>query len=242
MDREIRFENQNQLLADDKIKDTKFIIIGAGAIGSFYAMTLSKMGARNILVYDNDTIEDHNISNQIYPEKFIGIKKVKALLSVCLDYSGTTIETIEDRWRPDNAQDGDVIVVAVDDMDARKAIWNHYKTRPIKFFLEGRMGAQVYMVYGVDPTDPKQIAFYETKLYPQAEASPEPCGQKSIIYTVLLIAGEMLSMTKRFLMDDHRPTEVNYDALNSNIITTFHKELIPAHIEMEEEPEQEAIA
>src|SRR3990167_9189169 len=99
---ETRFKNQSGLLSVDKL-DKRIIVIGCGAIGSFVTMTLAKMGFKNILVYDEDKIENHNISNQLFPEYMVGKFKVDALKDVVEHYSGAKIETINKFWHPDNA-------------------------------------------------------------------------------------------------------------------------------------------
>lgn len=234
-----RFRNQERLLDGEAIKTTKIILIGAGAIGSYFAATLAKMGARDITVYDDDKIEDHNISNQLYPVYLIGKPKVEALETVAFDYGEAKVKAINERWNHDNAQDGDIIVVAVDDMDVRKAIWDYYKSRPHKLFLEGRMAAQVFSVFGVEAQNKAAQDYYETQLYPQAEAMPDRCGEKSIIYTVLQVSGQMCSQVKRFLMNEYRPTRVNYDCLNDDVIKgPYHMELKMEEFEAPDEPEE----
>lgn len=218
-----RFLNQRNLLNQRRLAESQIVVIGAGAIGSFFVTTITKMGAQNVVVYDDDTIEDHNIANQLYPEMYVGKPKVEALQRVTKHYSGIDIHVVNEKWTPENAQDGDIIVAAVDNMDVRKAIWNHYKNRPHKLFLEGRMSAQVFRVYGItggnEEWEKKAREYYETQLYPQAEAVPERCGEKSIIYTVLQVSGQMCSQVKRFLMNEYRPTEVQYDCFGDVVGT-----------------------
>lgn len=207
----MRNQNQRLLIDEEKIATARFVVIGAGAIGSFFVATLGKMGATDVTVYDDDTIEDHNFANQMYPVWTMGKAKVEALETVAFDFGGLRIKKINEKWNLDNCIDGDIIVTCVDNMDVRKAIWDHYKNRPHALYIEGRMGAQVYRVFGVDPKNSAAIAHYEKTLYPQSEATEDLCGEKSIIYTVLQIAAQMNSQVKRFLMGQHRPTEVNYD-------------------------------
>lgn len=234
-----RFINQRLILDEDKIRNTRFIVIGVGSIGSFFVATAAKMGASDILVYDDDSIKDHNISNQLYPLYLKGKAKVEALEAVAFDYGEAKIKKINARWNLDNCVDGDIIVAAVDDMDVRKAIWDHYKTRPHSLYLEGRMGAQVYRVFGIDSTNHAARSYYETTLYPQSEATEDLCGQKSIIYTVLQIAAQMNSQVKRFLMGEYRPTEVNYDCSRDELRTKYHME---EKLEVFEDHEPEAVA
>lgn len=219
----MRFQNQTGLLSPKKIEETSFLIVGAGAIGSFLTMTLAKMGARNITVYDDDSIEDHNVSNQLYPVRYVGTSKVEALENVAFAFGECHITKVNERWSNDNARDADVIIAAVDNMDVRIAMWAYYSTHPWKFYMDGRMGAQVYYVYGVDRNSVKDIELYAKSLYPQSAALPDRCGHKSIIYTVLQVSAQMSAQIKRWLMGEHRPTEIIYDTFNDEITKTYTK-------------------
>ena len=209
---------------DPSLVGTKnFVVIGAGAIGSFVVMTLSKMGAKNITVYDDDKIEDHNFANQMHPKEMMGELKVDSLRMVALSFGDCLIAPMQERWTKDNAHQGDIIISAVDNMDVRKELYEYYKDK-CEFFIDGRMGGQLYKVYGVDTKNENAKKFYEQTLYPQGEAVPDRCGEKSIIYTVLGVSGAMLSQIKRYIQRDYRPTEVVYDCLNDEITKVFHME------------------
>lgn len=62
-----------------KHKDLQVTIIGAGATGSRLWLSLVELGVTNIDVYDFDVVESHNLANQIYFTKHIGMPKVDAL-------------------------------------------------------------------------------------------------------------------------------------------------------------------
>lgn len=216
-----RFQNQKELINEDQLGQTRFAVVGAGAIGSFFVSALSKMGARAITVTDFDSLENHNFANQMYPISQLGKQKVDALKSVASDYGDATINAVDAPWSPDTATECDVFVSAVDNMDVRRILWEYYRTR-CKFFLDGRMSAQVYKVYGVETGNPDACAFYEKTLHTQAEASKERCGQKSIIYTVLQVSAQMCSQVKRYLMVEQRPTEVIYDCYSDELLAKIY--------------------
>ena len=74
-----RYANQEKLLDQKTLEDLSFVVIGAGAIGSYTVMGLAKMGAKKITVYDHDSLETHNFDSQFYPFTAVGSKKVLAL-------------------------------------------------------------------------------------------------------------------------------------------------------------------
>jgi hypothetical protein len=212
----MRGSNHRRLLDLDKLANTKFVVIGAGAIGSFTVLALSKMGAKKIVVYDFDTLEEHNFDNQMYPASSLGQLKVDALQDVAMSY-GECLISKQGKWIPETAHDGDIIICAVDNMDVRAEIWEHYRHKNPSFFIDGRMSALVYRVYGVDMENQDARDYYLSTLYPQSEASEEPCGEKSIIYTVLAVSAQVCSQVKKFIQGEHRPTEVIYDLYNDAI-------------------------
>ncbi len=232
-----RFLNQKGLIDEQRLSNTKFVVIGAGAIGTAFTIALCKMGARLVTVYDFDTIEDHNFANQMHPISQLGKAKVDSLAGACFDYGGCTITAVNAPWTPGNAVDGDVIVSCVDNMDVRAALWNYYKGRNV-FFIDGRMGAFVYKVFGVDTLSEQSSAYYATTLHSQDSAAPEPCGEKSIIYTVYLVAGMMLSQVREYLTPEAQPyrsTEIVYDALNHTIHKVSHQEPVKMNVVTEDE-------
>lgn len=218
--------NQKLIIDADKLSKTRFVIVGAGAIGSFTTIALSKMGMTVATVYDFDSLENHNFANQMYPVSQIDKPKVDALKAVAKDFGDCDIQAIKGPWTPDNAVIGDIVISAVDNMDIRKALWEYYKDR-CSLFIDGRMGAYVIKVFGVDTKNLEARAYYESTLHSQAQAAPERCGEKSIIYTVLLLSGFVVSQVKEWVMGGsggYRPTAVILDALNTILDKTYHVE------------------
>lgn len=231
-----RYKNQRRLIDDDKLAKTRFVVVGAGAIGTAFLVALCKMGAKLVTLYDFDTIEDHNFANQMHPVSMLGRPKVDSLAHACLDYGDCTITTVNGPWTPGSAVDADVVVSCVDNMDVRAALWAHYKGR-CEFFVDGRMSAFVYKVFGVG-NEHGESEYYESTLHSQDSAAPEPCGEKSIIYTVYLVAGMMLSQVREWLTDEAKPyraTEIVYDALNHTMRKTNLQPELKMNVIEEEE-------
>ena len=65
------------LQPDDLVRP--ITIIGVGGIGSPVALALTKMGCRRLTLFDPDTIEPHNLPNQLYRLRDVGRPKVEAL-------------------------------------------------------------------------------------------------------------------------------------------------------------------
>jgi len=70
-------------------------IIGCGAIGSTVAENLVRLGLTNISLYDFDTVEPHNIANQMYRQSDIGQLKVNALHNMLIEINPAVEQSIK---------------------------------------------------------------------------------------------------------------------------------------------------
>ena len=57
-------------------------IIGVGATGSWLALQLFKMGIKDIRMYDFDTVEPHNVPNQLFGYNDVGTSKIEAMMKI----------------------------------------------------------------------------------------------------------------------------------------------------------------
>ena len=110
------------------------VIVGAGAVGSFTALTLAKMGFWNITVYDYDLISQENIPNQFYPVRSIGQKKVDALYQMIMMMTNTPIVPVATKWSSVDftwpvQREGfeyPILIACTDNMDSRKEMFVFY--------------------------------------------------------------------------------------------------------------------
>jgi hypothetical protein len=185
-------------------------IIGAGATGSFTALSLAKMGVHDITVFDYDSVEEHNLPNQFYRMSDVGRPKVYALREIIEDFEGITIKARNEKYRGQRLSG--IVIVAVDSMDARIHIWKFVKDNPdVKLFIDSRMGAEVMKIYSLNPIDLYECRNYEASLYPSSEALQVRCTAKSIMYTVLSLASLLANQVKKFLMSEFLNKELTFD-------------------------------
>lgn len=216
-----RFENQSGIINPSVLASKEFTVIGAGAIGSFLVPTLAKMGAEKITVYDDDRIEEHNIANQFYPTIDMGAAKVDALRNMAASHSGVLIETRQERWNIGNGL-SEVVICCVDNMETRKDLFAAAcNNAVVRYFIDGRMGAQLIRCYCVDLQDDRQRELYGRTLYSDSQATQDRCTEKSIIYTGLIVAGLMLNLIKRAINGEQRPVEQVWDCVTSTHVVTY---------------------
>jgi molybdopterin/thiamine biosynthesis adenylyltransferase len=198
-------------------------IIGAGAIGSFVALTLAKMGFEDITVYDDDTIEVENMNCQFFRFSDIGKNKANALNELVKDFTGVDISFYPSRYEGDRQLKG-IVISAVDSMKARKMIWDAHKDFALgtKLIIDPRMGAEDALCYAMNPMSEKDCASYEKTLYTDEAAVHERCTAKSTMYTALALASHVAKIVKDFLCtDDQNYARVMEWSIRNNFQKTY---------------------
>jgi hypothetical protein len=204
------FLRQLDLIRQDQLT-FPITLIGAGGIGSPAALVLAKMGCANLTVYDDDTVEAHNLPNQLYRLSDLGKRKVEALHEILLSFTGTAIVP-----RPERVQDqrlAGLVISGVDSMAARRSIWQagvRFNPR-VPLYLDARMGAEVGRLLAVQPADPDDVAWYASTLFDDDAAVDEACTARAIVYNVFGLASLIGSHVKRHAAGDSVPREVIFD-------------------------------
>src|SRR5205823_6205091 len=102
--------------------DFPLTLIGAGGIGSPLALALAKMGCRQLALYDPDTVEAHNLPNQMYRLSDVGRPKVTALAELLCQFASPQLEVRQEAVRDQTLRG--LVISAVDSMAARQQIWH----------------------------------------------------------------------------------------------------------------------
>ncbi len=177
---EAGFVRQRDILPWEKLQAARVTVIGAGAVGSFTALSLVKMGVGVVEVYDFDTVSVENLGPQWFRVCDLGRPKVEALAEQLAAFGGNVIAHAE-RFVAQPVSG--IVICTVDSMDARIAIWRHIRRcRRVELYLDARMGAEVGKVFAIRPNDPEDCRLYESELYPSTEALRAPCTARSTIY------------------------------------------------------------
>jgi hypothetical protein len=193
-------------------------VVGAGGIGSFTVLALAKMGVTTITVYDPDTVEEHNIPNQLYRQAHLTSPKVNALHVEVKAFTDVVIEKKPKLYEGEGVSG--VLISAVDSMASRKEIWSKVKYRPaVPLYIEARMGAEVSRIHTLNPCDPEAIEWYEGTLYSDEEALPDPCTARAIIYNGFAIAALIANQVKKFSKREQLMKEIIFDLKTLTLMT-----------------------
>lgn len=188
-------------------ENTKISVIGAGGIGSWVALGLSKTGFEKIEVWDGDIIEDHNIPNQIFLSS--GLNKAEELAKIV---PGVT--SIPKYWEGEKIN-SDIIVIGVDNMSTRKKI---IETQRASLCVDGRIGGELIRVLSVSPIDFGSKQYYLDSWYPSSEAVELPCTARAIADIGFFVSGIICNLVRKFLKESNVIREIVFDAKTLEIL------------------------
>ena len=133
----------------DKVKD-RIHIIGCGSVGSTIAENLARCGITKMTLYDFDTVEPHNIANQMFTNEHVGKLKVDALADILKSINPEIVEgglKLEPEGWKGKLMSG-YVFLAVDSIEIRREIVEkHFDSPTIKAMFDIRTmltGAQHY--------------------------------------------------------------------------------------------------
>ena len=218
---DIDFWRQMDIISPALAEDTKVTIIGAGGIGSPTIMALSKMGIGKMKIFDPDTVENHNIPNQMFMPKNIGQNKADIMAEFAQEL-GVAAESFPERYVDQNLEG--IVIVAVDSMAIRAAIWNRAKlSTKIDLFIEARMGAEIGAIFAVYPGNMMDVEYYESWLYTDEEAVEGACTARAIIYNTFGTAAFIGSIVSKYIMRKPFPRSIKYDYVNHLVVTSDNR-------------------
>ena len=184
-------------------------IIGCGSIGSVTALTLAKMGFTKQFLYDDDTIEAHNIATQLFRSDSIGNQKVESLRNMLCCYSECERESVKKypiKYTKEIPLLSEVVIVCTDNMESRLEVLKGCKKWGVKLLIDARMGGEVFSVFTVDMTKVRTVKAYEKTFHPTREGN---CTQKGILYNINMITSIICSQLVRVMKNEKYSWEIN---------------------------------
>jgi molybdopterin/thiamine biosynthesis adenylyltransferase len=223
-DQRSRFKDAPWLPKQD---ESSIIIGGAGGIGSWLNFFLTKIGYKTI-VYDFDTIEEHNLGGQLFRQDDIGNLKVRALQRISEEFCSTFITTFEEAVS-EHSMSGPFMFSAFDNMRARAIMFNNWKKHaqlmetlgPSKaIFIDGRLEIEQLQVFCVTP---KNIERYEKYLFADSRVADAPCTMKQSSHTAAMIGTLMTSFFTNHMTNIYAGEELRE-------VPFFHEFIVPINL------------
>lgn len=106
-------------------------IIGCGSIGSNVAELLVRYGVEDLVLYDFDIVESHNIANQIYTEEDIGKSKTEALTDILKKINPRLKYTLKVEGKYESQILTDYVFMCVDSVEVRNQIVKTNRFNPM---------------------------------------------------------------------------------------------------------------
>lgn len=228
---EIDYTRQRDWFDPSTNANAQVTLVGVGGIGSPTALALAKLGIPKLTLIDPDTVENHNLPNQMHGMAFDGAPKVTAMSDMLSLFSPSDIAVHQSRITGDGwfGPDDEVAVVGglrgivisgLDSMEARIDLWNVCLKNNIRvpLYLDARLGGENIVIYAVTPHDLDDIARYEETLYSDADAKPAPCTRQSIIDVGFTVAALLTRAVRKHLAGEPVEGTVYHDQANLNIM------------------------
>lgn len=188
--------NLNKISDFFKPDDTEIHIVGCGSVGSTVAENLARCGVTNMILWDFDTVETHNIVNQMFRQQDMGKLKVEALKDILCEINPEIEDVIE--LKPDGWKGGIMsgyIFLCVDNIDLRREIVEKHMDSPyVKAMFDFRTLLEEAQHYGADWSNMKMKSdFLKTMQFSHEEAAAETpvsaCGTTlGVATTVRLVS------------------------------------------------------
>lgn len=132
--------------------DARIHIVGCGSVGSTVAENLARSGVKNFTLWDFDTVEAHNIVNQMFLQKDINRPKVEALKDILLEINPDIEDSIELKPEGWNGKlMSGYIFLCVDNIDLRRKIVEQHMDSPfVKAVFDFRTRLEDAQHYAAD--------------------------------------------------------------------------------------------
>lgn len=175
------------------LKECKTFIFGAGGIGSWLTLFMSRIGMRTH-VYDYDMLEDHNLGGQFFSNEMIGFSKTTALAGSIaqfgamsksmefVNYKVTNSENVSQLLNMNGRENIVFVVTAFDNMKARKTVFESFKskihnTNRKYVFIDPRLSLETIQIF-VLQTEEDCKNYEENYLFEDSEVEDQICSMK----------------------------------------------------------------
>lgn len=192
-------------------------IIGCGAIGSKLAVELTKIGVPLLILVDPDIVMSHNIANQEYVAKHIGMKKVEALSDVLDQICSVSKEIYPVEYSNEIAPTG-IVFLCVDSMETRRdLVTKLFQTSDVHTIIETRMGVDELRVYKIHKENIQK--WIERSSYNDENAEVSACGSTLTVgATANICASIACWQYMKMYMGQHAPFEIIMSVENYGLL------------------------
>lgn len=178
--------------------ESRVHIIGCGAIGSTVAENLVRFGITKITLCDFDTVEAHNIANQMFRHTDIGKLKIDALAEYLTEINpecAADLKLVKEGWTGQRLSG--YVFLCVDNIDLRREIATACKENTfVKGMFDFRMRLTDAQHYAADWSDQKMVeTFIKSMAFSHDEAKEAtPVSACNITLSVVPTVREVVAL------------------------------------------------
>lgn len=148
------------------------------------------MGVPRLAVWDDDDVSEHNFPMSAYRlEKDFMRPKVDALRDIVKEATGLVIDARREKYEGQELTDP--VVVCVDTMEARQAVWRNARmNNDVAILIDTRTASKLLWVFAVQTCDHDDAAYYDHHVsYGSKQAAQHMCGLHGFMPMSLRAAG-----------------------------------------------------
>lgn len=207
-----RFARQASTCPVDKLAGCT--LIGLGHIGSRIAIALGDMGIPELVMYDMDRVEDHNLPASFYQETQVGMLKAEALVhNLSLFNPRLRLSALAENYGIEQITTP-MVVTALDSIEERERMWRKWQEKPEKFqanaLIDVRVGANTIIAYCIKMNDERSIKEYEESFKRGTETLA--CSERAVAFNSYTAAGMVAGMYKSFCLEEEcLPDRIEFD-------------------------------
>lgn len=195
----------------DKVREQGVMLAGLGGIGSYVAFLLGRMAISSLYLYDDDSVEETNLSGQLYTYSDIGSRKTLATASRLRTYSNFYNVATNGRYNA-SSNSTNIMICGFDNMEARRTFYMNWKTHTRTaskedcLFIDGRLAAEEFQVFCIKGTDDYLMKKYEEEwLFDDSAAEETLCSYKQTSFCANMIASVMVNLFVNFIANKCNP-------------------------------------
>lgn len=199
----------------DKILEQRIILAGVGGIGSYIGFLLSRMHPANLTIYDDDVVEEGNLSGQLYADSQIGLPKVNALADIMSGFSRYYRVNALNRRFTESSPTENIMICGFDNMAARRVFYARWKAhvaslpeeeRKNCLYIDGRLAAEEFQVLCIQGNNVLHMEKFERDwLFSDEEAEATQCSYKQTSFCANMIASVMVNLFVNFIANKCEP-------------------------------------
>lgn len=220
----------------DALQQVCVTIAGLGGIGSHTAFQIARMAPYAMYLYDDDIVEEGNMSGQMYGRDNVGGFKTQAMYQILKQFTSCPYIRVYSTKFTYDSPPTDIMICGFDNMAARREYFNAWKRRVNEavdkskcLYIDGRLSFDTLQVLCIQGTDSYNMQRYEEEfLFSDSEADATICSMKQTTYLACMIASIISNLFINFVANSTKPALpydlpffTQYDAQNMIFKTEY---------------------